>query len=117
MKKLFLSVVALMCATLMFAQDNTTTVDQRGSENDSDVIQEGEWNTATVKQRQTLNVSDIITKGDYNMADVDQKGDTNFAKIRQGVGNAENNLAETEQDGAFNKSIQRQLSNLMHDAI
>ncbi len=68
MKKLFLSVAALLCATLMFAQDNTTTVTQDGLANESDVVQEQSKNNAVVNQYGAFNKSDIITKGDMNDA-------------------------------------------------
>ena len=104
MKKLFLSVVALMCATLMFAQDNKTDVTQSGVDNDSDVLQVGVQNDAIVKQYGDLNISNIETKGDLNDAFVDQDGNENIAEIVQGIGNAETNLAETHQIGVGNKS-------------
>ncbi len=91
MKKLFLSVAALLCATLMFAQNNETEVEQIGISNESEVLQSGMENFAGVKQEGTsgifdFNKSDIETRGRSNEAYVDQYGELNDAKIAQGRG-------------------------------
>ena len=50
MKKVMLSAAALMCGTLMFAQTNTSTVDQNGTTHTSTVDQIGNGNSSSVTQ-------------------------------------------------------------------
>ena len=74
MKKLFLSVAALMCATLMFSQ-NTSDVKQAGGTNSADVNQAG-INESLVDQNGDANIATVAQDGDLsaNYSDVFQQG-------------------------------------------
>ena len=89
MKKLFLSVAALLCATLMFAQNNDTKVKQQGIDNDSYVLQIGKENKARVNQKgnrddiSDVNTSRIVTNGQYNFAKTYSLGTDNMLFVMQ----------------------------------
>ena len=113
MKKLFLSVAALLCATLMFSQ-NISDVKQTGDLQIAIVDQQGS-NTAVVTQHYFNNLAEIIQDGDgyqpdlINYAEIYQDGVQNDARIIQGNGIAFLNEAYADQRGWWNTSRQLQL--------
>lgn len=74
-KSIFLFIVLILTAGLVFAQSNDGTVTQNGNDNDGDVTQTGNLNTAVADQ----------INGDRNSADVDQNGASNEAYLTQGM--------------------------------
>ena len=72
MKKLLLSVLALLVATVGFAQFN-----------DSDVLQVGMMNKSDVEQIGWINDSDVLQFGFYNDAEVFQGGIDNKSLVVQ----------------------------------
>ncbi len=115
MKKLFLSVAALLCATLMFSQ-NTSDVKQTGVMQFSDVNQTGQ-NISAVEQHNYANVATVTQDGGdpggdashAQVASIYQDGVMNDAAIVQGQGDDWANDASAIQYGFANVSRQNQL--------
>lgn len=113
MKKLFLSVAALLCAALMFSQ-NDSDVKQTGFDQYANVDQQG-YNFAIVRQETESNIATITQDGDgvdeatAQTAIVLQYGYSNDADVVQGSGIAWGNHALARQHGVMNVSRQTQL--------
>lgn len=97
MKKLSLVLGFAFMASMVFAQ-NTSTTNQNGTENKSSVAQVGTLNTATVDQIGAKNFVTVDSKGKSNSAVVEQNGSQNgFGSIP--------NWGYIKQDGEANTAV------------
>jgi hypothetical protein len=91
--------------------DNTGTIDVRGTSNDSDVRQRGDDNFARISVTGNRNDPDIAQFGEDNSATIVIVGDDNNAYINQGNyfgGIADNNTASISLNGSYLSSQVRQ---------
>lgn len=109
MKKLFLSVAAMLCVTLMFSQGNINDIKQDGTANDADIVQAGLENDSSTDQTGTSNFIDVNQNGRWQEVDGFQDGTANEAKVKQGINGSDYNTAFFNQIGNNNKSDQFQV--------
>ena len=110
MKKLFLSVFALFCATIMFAQNNTTSITTDGDNNKTSVSQAGNDNSTVIDQLGDFNeATSIQGSGAFasreGTVEQNQTGDGNTAFAQQ---EEDRNTVLQNQIGDGNSASARQ---------
>ncbi|MFD1314189.1 hypothetical protein [Namhaeicola litoreus] len=82
MRKSYVCAFALMIGAIGFAQNNQSTVEQKGSNGESKVVQDGQLNTAIQYQTSNTGLVNIFQQGTSNYANQDQdkqwQGNTSF---------------------------------------
>jgi hypothetical protein len=98
--KIVISIATIFCVTELIAQNNYSSADQSGMDNQAYVNQTGSFNT-----------SDLVQGGDYNLANIDQVGSGNYTWTYQSIfshSNSNNSEVDLDQVGDNNTAWNHQ---------